>query len=106
MLKILKKMNLLLDRKQKRSMIWIILMMLVGGVLESLGVTMLVPIITVVLDPVKVEENKSLVLFNELSESRAILNMAHSALSKFKKVLILLMLSLIVLTTLFLINHM
>lgn len=60
MLKILKKMNLLLDRKQKRSMIWIILMMLVGGVLESLGVTMLVPIITVVLDPVKVEENKYL----------------------------------------------
>ena len=60
MLKILKKMNLLLDQKQKRSMIWIILMMLVGGVLESLGVTMLVPIITVVLDPVKVEENKYL----------------------------------------------
>jgi ABC-type multidrug transport system fused ATPase/permease subunit len=60
MLKILKKMNLLLDAKQKRSMVWIILMMLVGGVLESLGVTMLVPIITVVLDPVKVEENKYL----------------------------------------------
>ena len=60
MLKILKKMNLLLDKKQKRSMIWIILMMLVGGVLESLGVTMLVPIITVLLDPVKVEENKYL----------------------------------------------
>jgi ABC-type multidrug transport system fused ATPase/permease subunit len=53
-------MNLLLDAKQKRSMVWIILMMLVGGVLESLGVTMLVPIITVVLDPVKVEENKYL----------------------------------------------
>lgn len=60
MLKILKKMNLLLDKKQKRSMVWIILMMLVGGVLESLGVTMLVPIITVVIDPVKVEENKYL----------------------------------------------
>ena len=57
-------------------------------------------------EELKVEENKSLALFNELSESRAILNMAHSALSKFKKVLILLMLSLIVLTTLFLINHM
>lgn len=60
MLKILKKMNLLLDKKQKRSMVWIILMMLVGGVLESLGVTMLVPIITVVIDPVKVEESKYL----------------------------------------------
>lgn len=60
MLKIIKKMNLLLDKKQKRTMIWIILMMLVGGVLESLGVTMLVPIITVVIDPVKVEENEYL----------------------------------------------
>ncbi len=60
MLKIIKKMNLLLDKKQKRSMAWIILMMLAGGVLESLGVTMLVPIITVVIDPVKVEENKYL----------------------------------------------
>ncbi len=60
MLKIIKKMNLLLDKKQKRSMIGIILMMLVGGVLESLGVTMLVPIITVVIDPVKVEENEYL----------------------------------------------
>lgn len=53
-------MNLLLDRKQKRSMVWIVLMMLVGGVLESLGVTMLVPIITVVIDPVQVERNKYL----------------------------------------------
>lgn len=60
MLKIIKKMNLLLDKKQKRTMIWIILMMLVGGVLESLGVTMLVPIITVVIDPVKVEKNEYL----------------------------------------------
>ena len=41
-------------------MVWIVLMMLVGGVLESLGVTMLVPIITVVIDPVQVERNKYL----------------------------------------------
>ena len=60
MLKIIKTMNLLLDRKQKRSMVWIVLMMLVGGVLESLGVTMLVPIITVVIDPVQVERDKYL----------------------------------------------
>ena len=60
MLKIMKKMNLLLDAKQKRTMVGIVIMMLVGGVLESLGVTMLVPIITVVVDPVKVEENRYL----------------------------------------------
>ncbi len=63
MLKIIKKMNLLLDRKQKRSMLRIILMMLVGGMLESLGVTMLVPIITIVLDPVEVENNRYLSFF-------------------------------------------
>lgn len=60
MLKIMKKMNLLLDAKQKRTMVGIVIMMLIGGVLESLGVTMLVPIITVVVDPVKVEENRYL----------------------------------------------
>ena len=60
MLKILKKMNLLLDARQKRTMVGIVIMMLIGGVLESLGVTMLVPIITVVIDPVKVQENKYL----------------------------------------------
>ena len=67
MLKIIKKMNLLLDRKQKRSMVWIVLMMLVGGVLESLGVTMLVPIITVVIDPVQVEQNKYLSAISMMS---------------------------------------
>ncbi len=60
MLKILKKMNLLLDRKQKRTMMGLIVMMLFGGVLESLGISMLVPIVTVVMDPVAVKENELL----------------------------------------------
>lgn len=60
MLKILKKMNLLLDRRQKRTMIVLIVMMLAGGVLESLGISMLVPIVTVVLDPSKIEESRIL----------------------------------------------
>ena len=34
MLKILRKMNVLLDGKQKRAMIALIIMMLVGGVLK------------------------------------------------------------------------
>lgn len=60
MLKILKKMNLLLDRRQKRTMIVLVVMMLVGGVLESLGISMLVPIVTVVLDPSEIEKSKAL----------------------------------------------
>ena len=57
MLKNLKKMNVLLDGKQKRAMIALIIMMLIGGVLESLGVSMLVPIVTVVMDPEAVSES-------------------------------------------------
>ncbi len=60
MLRILKKMNLLLDRRQKRTMMVLIVMMLVGGVLESLGISMLVPIVTVVLDPSKIGESEIL----------------------------------------------
>ncbi len=65
MIKIIKKMNVLLDAKQKRSMVVLIIMMLIGGVLESLGVTMIVPIVTVVLDPAKVEKNKYLSMIYE-----------------------------------------
>ena len=45
--KILRKMNVLLDGRQKRAMAALIVMMLIGGVLESVGVSMLVPIVTV-----------------------------------------------------------
>lgn len=58
MIKILKKMNLLLDQKQKKKMILIILLMLVGGVLESAGVTLVVPVLQVILDPTTVVTNK------------------------------------------------
>lgn len=73
MLKILKKMNLLLDNRQKRTMIVLIVMMLVGGVLESLGISMLVPIVTVVLDPSAVSKSTVLsALYDELAmESNA-----------------------------------
>ena len=51
MLQILKKMNLLLDKKQKRKMVGIVFMMLIGGVLESLGVTMIIPVLQVLVVP-------------------------------------------------------
>lgn len=60
MLKILKKMNVLLDAKQKRAMVLLIFMMLIGGVLESLGISMIVPIVTVVMDPEAVQESELL----------------------------------------------
>ncbi len=50
----------LLDRKQKRQMIGIVLLMLAGGVLESLGISMIVPVMQVVVDPTSVETNSIL----------------------------------------------
>lgn len=58
MFKIIKKMNLLLDRKQKAQMGGIIVLMLVGGVLESLGITMAIPVLQVVIDTTSVYTNK------------------------------------------------
>ncbi len=60
MQKILKKMNVLLDARQKRVMVGLIFMMLIGGVLESLGISVIVPIVTVVMDPAAVQENEVL----------------------------------------------
>jgi len=58
MVKILKKLNLLLDKKQKLQMGGIVVLMLIGGVLESLGVTMAVPVLQVVIDETCVQTNK------------------------------------------------
>ena len=58
MIRILNKMNLLLDRKQKAQMGGIVILMLIGGVLESAGVAMAIPVLQVVIDPTTVQTNK------------------------------------------------
>ena len=50
MKKILKKMMILLDRRQKRIMVLLVFMMLIGAVLETLGISLIVPVMQVVLD--------------------------------------------------------
>ncbi|MCR4756555.1 MAG: ABC transporter ATP-binding protein/permease [Butyrivibrio sp.] len=68
MRKIYKKVMRLLDAKQKRQMIGIVFMMLIGGVLESLGIALIVPIMKVVVSPEKVQESKYLsVIYNGLN---------------------------------------
>ena len=57
MFKILKKMNKLLDARQKRHMVVIIFLMLIGGILESLSISVVIPVISVLLDPMSVETN-------------------------------------------------
>lgn len=60
MRKIFNKINILLDKKQKTQMIGIVFLMLIGGMLEALGIAILAPIMQIVVDPQKVEENKYL----------------------------------------------
>ncbi len=58
MIEIVKKMNRLLDGKQKRLMILIIFLMLIGGILESLSISVVIPVIEVLLDPDAVVNNE------------------------------------------------
>lgn len=51
-------MNLLLDGRQKAQMGGIVLLMLIGGVLESAGITMAIPALQVIIDPTTVQTNK------------------------------------------------
>ena len=57
MRKIYSKLKVLLDRKQKTQMVGIVILMLIGGVLESLGIAMIAPVMQVVIDPKKVQES-------------------------------------------------
>ncbi|MCR5674771.1 MAG: ABC transporter ATP-binding protein/permease [Lachnospiraceae bacterium] len=67
MIKILKKMRVLLSAKQKRQMAGIVAMMLIGGILESLGIGLIVPVMQVVLNPERIDESPVLsVLYNGL----------------------------------------
>lgn len=58
MIKILKRLNILLDGKQKRKMVLIVFLMLIGGVLESLSISVAIPVMKVVIDPEAVTSNK------------------------------------------------
>lgn len=51
MKQILKKLNLLLDGKQKRTMVGLIVLMVIGAFLQTAGVGLLVEVVNVVIDP-------------------------------------------------------
>ena len=58
MKQILRKLNLLLDKKQKRTMCGLIVLMIIGAALQTAGVGMLVQTVTVVIDPAAVEKSR------------------------------------------------
>ena len=55
---ILRKLNILLDKKQKNFCVLLLFMMLFGAVLETASVTLVIPVITLLMDPQAMTENK------------------------------------------------
>lgn len=60
MIRIYKKLMLLLDKKQKRAMTGLVFMMLIGAVLEALGISAIIPVIQVVLEEDALEKYAAL----------------------------------------------
>lgn len=50
MKKIIKKLSVLLDKKQKRRMALLVVLMLIGAVLETLGVSLILPVMNIILE--------------------------------------------------------
>ncbi len=57
MLQILKKLRVLLDKKQKRTMAGLIVLMVIGAFLQTAGVGMLVSAVNVIIDPEAVSDS-------------------------------------------------
>ncbi|MCL2717349.1 MAG: ABC transporter ATP-binding protein/permease [Lachnospiraceae bacterium] len=58
MQKIIKKLKKILNPRQKKSMILLVFMMLISAILETASIGMLIPAVTIVMDPVAVETNR------------------------------------------------
>lgn len=59
MIKIIKKLNILLDGRQKRIMAGLMVLMVIGAFLQTAGVGMLVQVVNVVIDPNAVENSRA-----------------------------------------------
>ena len=57
-LSILKKLTSILNKKQQRKIFGLGLLILIGGLLETLGVSMVVPLVTVILDVEGMQSNQ------------------------------------------------
>ncbi len=59
MLKILKKLNILMDKKQKRSMFGLLCMMVIAAFLETGAVMMVMTFVQLIVDPVTLEQGET-----------------------------------------------
>ena len=71
MLHILKKLNVLLDKKQKRAMVGLIFLMIIGAVLQTAGVGLLVQVVSVIIDEKAVENNHIVGVFYQMLGSKS-----------------------------------
>ena len=60
MIKIYRTLMVLLDRQQKRKMVLLVFLMLIGAILETLGISMIMPVMNVVLEENAVEKHEYL----------------------------------------------
>ncbi len=67
MKKILNKIFILLDKKQKRFMIVLVIMMLIGAILEACSVAVIIPVINIIIDKDAIESSRIMSRFFELS---------------------------------------
>ncbi len=58
MLKILKKINKIMDGRQKRQMFGLVIMMIIGATLELASVGIMIPVVEVILSPEAISESK------------------------------------------------
>lgn len=56
-----KKLGSILDKKQKRSILGLMILILIGGLLETLGVSLVLPLISAILDKESFSQNKYVV---------------------------------------------
>ena len=66
MLRIIKKLRILLDGRQKRIMVGLMVLMVIGAFLQTAGVGMLVEVVNVVIDPDAVENSRVAAMLYDL----------------------------------------
>lgn len=68
---ILKKLKVLLDKKQKRAMAGLAVLMVIGAFLQTAGVGLLVQVVNVVIDPTAIEKNSMVAMLYRFLGSKS-----------------------------------
>ncbi len=63
---IMKKLKAVLSREQKRKVVALLFLILIGAVLETLGVSMILPIVMAIVEPDAFTDNKAVVMVSQL----------------------------------------